>query len=66
MVGTAYLSPEPGAFCAHDISALELLAGFIATSLINAAAHKEETERALHDPLTGLPLAPLVRAWASG
>jgi len=49
------LSPEPGAFCAHDISALELLAGFIATSLINAAAHKEETERALHDPLTGLP-----------
>jgi len=49
------LSPAPAAFNADDIDTLELLAGFIATSLINAAAHAEETERALHDSLTGLP-----------
>ncbi|MBV9410898.1 MAG: GGDEF domain-containing protein [Acidimicrobiia bacterium] len=49
------LSAEPAAFNADDMDTLELLAGFIATSLINAAAHAEETERALHDSLTGLP-----------
>ena len=49
------LSAVPHGFCADDIDALELLAGFVATSLINASAHREESERAVHDQLTGLP-----------
>ncbi|MBV8980076.1 MAG: GGDEF domain-containing protein [Acidimicrobiia bacterium] len=49
------VSPVPHAFGADDTEALELLAGFIATSLTNASAYREESERAMHDPLTGLP-----------
>jgi diguanylate cyclase (GGDEF)-like protein len=49
------MSPEPDAFTDDDVSSLEVLAGFIATSLSNAAAHRHESERALQDGLTGLP-----------
>jgi len=49
------LSPEPAAFGPTEIATLEVLAGFIATSLTNASAHRLESERALHYQLTGLP-----------
>jgi diguanylate cyclase (GGDEF)-like protein len=49
------VSGRPDAFGLHDVHTLELLAGFIATSISNASAHRHETDKALHDPLTGLP-----------
>ena len=49
------LSAEAGAFDGSDIETLELLAGFIAASLSNASAYQDESRRAHHDGLTGLP-----------
>jgi diguanylate cyclase (GGDEF)-like protein len=49
------VSSEPECFDSRDIETLELLAGFIAASLTNASAYRDESRRALHDPLTGLP-----------
>lgn len=49
------VSSEPESFDLHDIETLELLAGFIAASLTNASAYRDESRRAVHDSLTGLP-----------
>jgi diguanylate cyclase (GGDEF)-like protein len=48
-------SPDPAAFDEQDVETLELLAGFIAAALANASAYRDESRRATHDPLTGLP-----------
>jgi diguanylate cyclase (GGDEF)-like protein len=49
------LSPEVAGFDEGDIETLELLAGFIAASLSHASAYQDESRKALHDGLTGLP-----------
>jgi diguanylate cyclase (GGDEF)-like protein len=49
------LSDRVAAFTDDDIRMLHLLAGFIATTMHNAASYERSQAQALHDPLTGLP-----------
>jgi len=49
------LADEPDHFSDTDADVLELLAGFIATSLSAGSRLESEAQRALQDPLTGLP-----------
>jgi diguanylate cyclase (GGDEF)-like protein len=48
-------SDEPDRFSDTDADVLELLAGFIASSFSPASRLENEAQRALQDPLTGLP-----------
>jgi len=49
------LSDQMAAFSDDDCRMLQLLAGFIATSMHNAASQERTQAEPLHDPLTGLP-----------
>ena len=49
------LSDRAAAFGDEDTQMLQLLAGFIATAMHNAASFERSQTQALHDPLTGLP-----------
>ncbi len=48
------ISTEPHAFSDDDTQVLQLLAGFIASALHNAASYEQAHRLSLHDPLTGL------------
>lgn len=49
------MSRHASRFGGSDTEILELMAGFIATSISNSFTFELEVHRALHDPLTGLP-----------
>src|SRR5262249_33562113 len=49
------MSDQVAAFSDADTQVLQLLAGFIATAMHNAASYERSQVQALHDPLTGLP-----------
>jgi hypothetical protein len=49
------LSDRVAAFTDDDNQMLQLLAGFIATAMHNAASYERSQVQALHDPLTGCP-----------
>lgn len=48
------MSDKPGAFNEHDAQLLQLMAGFVANAMHNAAALKRAREESLYDALTGL------------
>ena len=54
------MSGEPDHFSDADAVVLELLATFIVSSLTNAMTFERDAERALRDPLTGLPSRTLL------
>ncbi len=54
------LSGEPDHFSDADAVVLELLATFVVSSLTNAMTFERDAERALRDPLTGLPSRTLL------
>jgi diguanylate cyclase len=54
------VSGEPDHFSDVDGDVLELLATFIVSSLTNAVTFERDAERALRDPLTGLPSRTLL------
>ncbi len=54
------VSSEPNHFSEADGEVLELMATFIVASLANAVTFERDAERALRDPLTGLPSRTLL------
>jgi diguanylate cyclase len=49
------VSDEPDHFSGTDADVIELMAGFVAASLSTSSPLENEAQRALQDPLTGLP-----------